>query len=206
MRVFSYVVARDFGFAPNPFHGWCTLATCKPKIRSVAQIGDWVFGTGSVNEGLRGRAIYAMRVDEILTFEEYWADPRFRLKRPNLAGSRKLAFGDNIYSRSSGADDWTQRDSHHSFRDGSPNQVNVQTDTGVNRVLVARDFIYWGGSGPEVPPHLTAFGHDAEDIRSTGRGHRSRFSTDLVAAANSWLSSIRDRGYQGRPDQWPRSA
>lgn len=37
-------VARDYGFAPNPFFGVCTLATCKPRIRSVAQIGDWVVG------------------------------------------------------------------------------------------------------------------------------------------------------------------
>lgn len=28
---YSYVVARDFGFAPNPFNGFLTLATCKPK-------------------------------------------------------------------------------------------------------------------------------------------------------------------------------
>jgi len=37
----SYVVARDYGFAPNPFFGFCTLATCKPRLRSVAQVGDW---------------------------------------------------------------------------------------------------------------------------------------------------------------------
>jgi hypothetical protein len=40
-------VARDYGFAPNPFFGVCTLATCKPKIRKAAAIGDWVVGTGS---------------------------------------------------------------------------------------------------------------------------------------------------------------
>ncbi|WP_225761747.1 hypothetical protein [Acinetobacter sp. Marseille-P8610] len=33
MKIFSYVVSRDFGFAPNPFFNFCTLATCKPKIR-----------------------------------------------------------------------------------------------------------------------------------------------------------------------------
>ena len=32
-RVYMYVVDRDFGFAPNPFHGVRTLATCKPPIR-----------------------------------------------------------------------------------------------------------------------------------------------------------------------------
>ena len=38
MKLFSYVVARDFAFAPNPFHGYCTLATCKPIIRRVTQV------------------------------------------------------------------------------------------------------------------------------------------------------------------------
>lgn len=33
MTLYSYVVAHDFGFAPNPFDGLCTLATCKPDIR-----------------------------------------------------------------------------------------------------------------------------------------------------------------------------
>ena len=50
MRLHSYVVARDYGFAPNPFFGVCTLATCKPKIRSAAKLGDWVMGTGSKTE------------------------------------------------------------------------------------------------------------------------------------------------------------
>ena len=31
--LFSYVVATDSGFAPNPFFGLCTLACCKPAIR-----------------------------------------------------------------------------------------------------------------------------------------------------------------------------
>ncbi|MFH1865797.1 MAG: hypothetical protein ABIK85_07930, partial [Candidatus Eisenbacteria bacterium] len=39
MRLFSYIVARDYGFAPNPFCGVCTLATCKPKIRESASVG-----------------------------------------------------------------------------------------------------------------------------------------------------------------------
>ena len=54
MRLFSYVVARDYGFAPNPFFGVCTLATCKPIVRRVAAIGDWIVGTGSKANGRQG--------------------------------------------------------------------------------------------------------------------------------------------------------
>ena len=44
--LFSYVVAHDGGSAPNPFWGVCTLVICKPDIRRVAQIDNWIVGTG----------------------------------------------------------------------------------------------------------------------------------------------------------------
>ena len=75
-RLYSYIVANDTGFAPNPFHGYCTLATCKPRIRKTARVGDWIVGTGSKRNGKAGYAVYAMRVTEIMTFDEYWSDPR----------------------------------------------------------------------------------------------------------------------------------
>ena len=104
MRLHSYVVARDYGFAPNPFFGVCTLATCKPIIRSVAAIGDWVMGTGSKQWNREHHVVYAMRVTESMTFEQYWNDPRFQKKKPNLRGSKKQAFGDNIYFRNAKAE------------------------------------------------------------------------------------------------------
>ena len=44
MKIYSYIVKRDYGFAPNPFYGYCTLATCKPVIRKHAEIGDIIQG------------------------------------------------------------------------------------------------------------------------------------------------------------------
>src|SRR3981081_4702898 len=72
LRLHSYVVARDYGFAPNPFYGICTLATCKPVIRRTAAIDDCVIGTGSKSRGREGRLVYVMRMDEILTYDTYW--------------------------------------------------------------------------------------------------------------------------------------
>jgi len=50
MNYYSYLVEHDFGLAPNPFGGYCTLTVCKPIIRksSKLRIGDWIIGTGSV--------------------------------------------------------------------------------------------------------------------------------------------------------------
>ena len=73
-KMYSYVVARDYGFAPNPFHGFCTLATCKPEIRRTAHVGDWIVGTGSKKKGRDAHVVYAMRVTEKMTFNAYWRD------------------------------------------------------------------------------------------------------------------------------------
>lgn len=144
-----------------------------------------------------------MRVEEILSFAEYWSEPRFHRKRPNLAGSRKMAFGDNIY-RPDGAGVWIQLDSHHSLHDGSANPQNVATDTRVDRVLISRDFVYWGGTGPRIPDELRAFGANEEDICSSTQGHRCRFSDEMAAAVVRWIDGFDQRGLQGRPGQWPR--
>ena len=77
-----YVVARDFGFAPNPFHGYCTLATCKPRIRKKARVNDWVIGMGGSRLKATGKCIFAMRVTEIITFDECWVNPIFLDKKP----------------------------------------------------------------------------------------------------------------------------
>jgi hypothetical protein len=201
VRVYSYVVARDYGFAPNPFHGWCTLATCKPRLRRSAQPDDWVVGTGTGTKGRAGFLVYAMRVDEALTFDQYWRDPRFRRKRPDLRASRKVAFGDNIYRRARDGS-WRQLPSHHSFHDGGANPANVATDTSIDRVLAGRHFVYFGGLGPAIPGHLRKFGADSEDLVIGGQHHKCRFSTELVAAAVAWIESLPERGVVGRPGDW----
>jgi hypothetical protein len=48
------------------------------------------------------------------------------VKKPNLRGSKKQAFGDNIYSRNAQGNRWCQADSHHSLKDGTPNLSNVR--------------------------------------------------------------------------------
>ena len=195
-RVYSYVVDRDYGFAPNPFHGFCTLATCKPKIRRYAEVGDWVIGTGSAYRNRNGHIVYAMRVTETMSFGEYWTDPRFRAKRPNLRGRTKQAFGDNIYHQDPNSGRWLQADSHHSCADGTQNPKNISHDTKVDRVLISDDFIYWGGHGAEIPRfHGT-------DICKIGPGHKCRFPDRVVASCIEWLRSFREREFCGKPLRW----
>ena len=152
--VYLYVVARDFGFAPNPFHGCCTLATCKPVIRRTATIGDWVLGMGGTRLNATGRCIFAMQVTKKISFDEYWTDPAYAEKKPVRNGSKKMLVGDNIYHRDSPEAAWQQEDSHHSSDDGTADVYNVEQDTSSNNVLISDQFLYFGENAPVVPPRI----------------------------------------------------
>ena len=198
------MVARDYGFAPNPFAGWCTLATCKPEIRGVVNVGDWVLGTGSQSRGRAERVVYLMCVTGTLGFNDYWADSKFRCKRPNLHGSKKQAFGDNVYHRESDSGQWTQENFHHTFNDGSTNFKNLSLDTKYDRVLVSNDFAYWGGAGPNLPPRFTTESKIV-DVRAH-RGHKSSIlPNELVQEIVRWFRDIGESGYLGEPLDWRRT-
>ena len=205
MKLYSYVVARDYGFAPNPFFGVCSLATCKPKIRATAVVDDWIMGTGSRSRGRQDHVVYAMRVTEVMSFDQYWSDERFQKKKPNLRGSKKQAFGDNIYHRNANSHRWRQLNSHHSFPDGTPNPANVTVDTGTDRILLSEDFSYWGGRGPALPKLFRDFGPLHETV-CAGRGHRNHFPAEVVDELIGWIRSLDQAGYCGEPLDWVRSA
>ena len=201
MRIYSYIIDHDLGFAPNPFHGICTLAACKPLIRKYAQEGDIIIGTGSEPNKLAGRLSYWMRVTSISDFSEYWFSEKFRRKRPTLNGSTMQRYGDNIYHRDPQSGEWRQADSFHSSDDGSLSAPNLKKDTGItDRVLISSDFAYWGGDNPPViPDELSDFIHSTQ-------GHRCRFAAERVAAFMSWLETIPRPPIMGRPTNWPRVA
>lgn len=196
MRLYLYVIEHDKGFAPNPFFGACTLAACKPQIRESAVVGDIIAGFGSKPSGLSGRISYWMRVEEILTFDAYWADPRFRLKRPQMGGSLMQCYGDNIYHRSE-AGEWIQEKSFHSDPPNAKNGGNLARDTGrTEKVLIGREFTYWGGAGPAAPAKF-------EHMIPSGRPYRCRFVDKDRDAFVAWLLKRPERGFRSEPPAWP---
>jgi hypothetical protein len=199
MALYSYVLDHDFGFAPNPFFGVCTLATCKPQIREHAALGDHVMGTGCAKRGRSGRLVYMMRVDEITDYDAYWDDARFARKRPALGRGVAHAFGDNIYHRDDeGA--WQQANSLHTFSDGTPNPYNREHDTHSSRVLIGREFVYFGGNGPKIP---AAFRDWHGDDVCSGRGYRRHFQDGLADAVIRWAMGLA-HGRAGTPADWAR--
>lgn len=184
-KVYIYVVDRDFGFAPNPFHGTLTLATCKPNIRRRAQDGDWVIGVGGARLGATGRCVFASRITSHATFDEYWRNPRYRDKRPIRNGSCRMMVGDNIYHHDASTGKWSQADSHHSYADGATNHHNLCVDTSADRVLMSSHFFYFGRAAPALPTRMMrGLGY------SNGRNYRVYDTADPACARLvSWIET-----------------
>lgn len=197
MSLLSYIVRYDSGFAPNPFKGVCTLATCKPAIRQTSKNGDWIVGCGSaakkINRG--GYLVYAMKVTKTCSFDEYWRDATFSDKKPDFRSNRENSCGDNIYHREGGG--WVQEDSFHSQPDGKPQEDHIARDTAVDRVLASDDFVYFGGRGPKIPPGL-------DEISKVVRLHRRFEDAALIAEFERWINTLRENGggYLGPPSDW----
>ena len=85
MRLCSYVVVHDKGFAPNPFGGLCTLAACTPNHQGLRLSGgDWILGNSSAAAG--SQLIYAMRIREVLDFDDYLRDANLHEEaQPDMA-------------------------------------------------------------------------------------------------------------------------
>lgn len=91
----SYKMIVDSGFAPNYDFGVLTLATCKPYIREVAKVGEWLAGFSSKtldgSEIGKEKLIYLAKITKKLTFAQYWES--YPQKRPDATNTQ----GDNIY-------------------------------------------------------------------------------------------------------------
>lgn len=190
----SYSIDRDYGFAPNPFWGYCTLATCKPVLRGHVSVGDYVAGFGGKNTGQLHKLIYLMKVEEIMTFSDYWNDPRFQNKKPSIYGSLKTQYGDNIYHQDANGN-WIQANSHHSLP-SSPNLVNQKNDTSYDAVLIShKEWWYFGDQAIELPACFNCFIHK--------RGHKNFYnSEDFMKLVSYVADHYPSRGRSGDPNKW----
>ena len=187
-RVFSYIVVHDSGFSPNPFHNLLTLACCKPKIRQTANVDDIIIGLSTGSK----RVVFAVQVAKVIGFEQYWADPEYRSRRPIMNSPRIIdRAGDNIYEPVSGG--YRQLHSFHSNPDGSENADRKRTDLGGNYVLTGERFTYWGRSGPALPKEI--------EFLAVRRGHRCKFTNDQVSIVLRWFADLTG-GVQGAPAEW----
>jgi hypothetical protein len=184
MRLCSYVVKNDKGFAPNPFGGWCTLAACTPNHQGLRlKAGDWVVGHSSA--AAKHRLIYAMRVSEVLDFDDYYRDPRFAAKKAQ-AGGWKDRCGDNIYFR----DRTGQWRRGLAFYHTQPDDIH--RDTRYPRVFISNHFFYFGADAPPFPDRYSA-------LIQTRQGCTCRHKPTTAQAFVKWLENTYSPGRHGEP-------
>ena len=201
MRLFSYKMTNDSGFAPNPFGHTLTLATCKPRIRRYKLEGDWI--AGFTSRKLAGhevgseRLIYLMRVAEKVPIRTYFPDPRFQDKIPDLSSSCPMArAGDNIYRpKHPDAVDYTDFE-----RLPNPNHCAVEDprrDIAGRYVLIADEYYYFGDSALNLPPKCRPV---------VPRGQSGHGQSTPPEQARRLIEYIRREfrpGRHGDPHRWP---
>jgi len=206
MRFFSYKQTHDTGFAPNPFGGTLTLATCKPLIRKHKRVGDWIAGFTSIE--LAGtpvgeeRLIYLMRVGEKLTVADYYNEPRFADKIPQLdRRGPEYKAGDNIYRPlGPGAElpeHFEQLENPNHWSESGPSQFDLQRDLSGKFVLIANEFYYFGRNAIALPFNVRP---------AVPRGQSGAGKLSNEAQARRCVDYIRTRykpGRHGAPHLWP---
>ena len=71
-RHYSYRVDHDLGFAPHIEGKLCTVCGCKKTtIERWATAGSWIVGTGGKGTGKTDALIYAMKVEETLSYSAF---------------------------------------------------------------------------------------------------------------------------------------
>ena len=201
MRLFAYKMTHDTGFAPNPFWGFLTLATCKPWLRRNKRVGDWIAGFTSKqlcgDEPGDERLVFLMQVDERIALADYFRDRRFQSRIPRENESTMIhRCGDNIYMplvrHASDPQDFVQ------LPNGYHGPSEKDCDLNGWNALIATHFAYFGGKAlriprnmrPEVPPGQSAHGTQTHDLVKA-----KRFIDYIFEIASARVMA--------HPHQWP---
>jgi Nucleotide modification associated domain 2 len=128
---YVYKLTSDNGGAPCVHGNMLSLAICKPRIRSTAEIGSFIVGIGG--KPLGGRLIYIACINGKVVDGLYYHATCFR-RRPdciyeNVAGHAKIRRGTIFHKEG----DQTKRDVGVQFEDAE--------------VLLSHDFRYFGQNG-----------------------------------------------------------
>ena len=140
MNIYAYIVPVDDGAAPNPYGGVCSLAICKPNLRKIAKIGDWIIGLNS-----DFKLIYTMKITTIMTMNEYdtYTKENLSIKIPNKTSKNiEEQMGDSVYDFSQ--DNVILRPSVHS-------RCTKEMDLAGKNVLLSTHFYYFGNKPKDLP-------------------------------------------------------
>ena len=171
LKMWSYRIVHDKQFAPNPFKGVLTLATCKPLIRrsKESESGVWLagFAAYSVKDGLRpkkGREllIYLAKISEVMTMQDYWKE--YPQKRAQKCGEEfEEHYGDNIYD-----------ENLRLVNDNNHGEWDFKRDISGKNVLICKEFYYFAPDSRLVVPN------EFEELVYKRRGQTLVQNNDLI--------------------------
>jgi len=192
VRLFSYKIENDTGFAPNPFQNVLTLATCKPGIRKSKKIGDWIAGFSSKalihnynksklhpKRTFKGEElIYLMKIDKISTYKEYWESNKYNSKKI-FKDTLIQKHGDNIYKPiinfNFNFDNIDRCSCYEQIDNCYHKEKNKSRDLSGKYVLISNTFYYFGinslilddSIAPKIPITQSYYGvrtHDNKQV------------------------------------------
>ena len=192
MKLITYKMTTDSGFAPNPFFGVLTLATCKPAIRRSPNIkkDNWI--SGWTSRTLCGdavgqeRLVYLAKIDNIIPIAEYWKD--YPQKRNNGKDDNSLeSFGDNIYEPTT-TGFIAHANVHHNPKN-DPHEKQKKRDIGGKKVIICKEFYYFGKDDSVVITNPSI-------NRPTGRGHRfSNIDDNFINEVRDlFINTLKNKG------------
>jgi hypothetical protein len=142
-------------------------------------VGDWIVGLSPKASG--NRLVYAMKIEEKLTFGQYWNDARFQAKKCTQDSAIGRA-GDNTYEP---LPDGTmkQHQSWHNHPGISDAECgrHLHDDLSGRFVLASKTFVYFGREARPLPFDV------AESVLPIGRSHKCNFSPQTV---DTWCRAI----------------
>ena len=171
MKLISYKIKSDKGFAPNPYFGCLTLATCKPAIRRSenTNVGDWIVGWTCASSKLystpvgREKLVFLAKISKIISIAQYWEE--YPQKRPDQNKGLNFPefYGDNIYKPNSECSFGFEKvDSKFHCKES-----NKKTDVGGRNVIICNEFYYFSAANAlEVPINIK------KDFNQVLRGHK----------------------------------
>ena len=184
MKLASYVIKVDKGFAPNPFGGFCTLAACTPNRMGLKlQPGDWIMGNAPKSRD--NVLVYAMRISEVLEFDDYYNDPRFEAKKPRKNCTWQEACGDNIYFI--GKSGFYEQ----AFTYAHAEPHYLEKDTRHPRVFISDHFYYFGENAPPIPYEFAGLIRERQGCQYA--------DPDVARAFVHWLEKTFEPGVRGLP-------
>lgn len=197
IRLFSYKLTNDSGFAPNPFWGIMTLATCKPLIRKFKRVGDWITGFTSkklCGDGIgKEKLIFLMQVTDRVSISEYFYHPNFKNKIPVL-NQQQFVFqaGDNIYKPQD--NEFIQIENRNHF------EKDKKRDLSGEFVLASSKFYYLGSEALPIP----------EDVRPDIPAKQSAhgIQTHNIEIAFEFIKYVTNKfaiGVHSAPHKWPHN-